>query len=99
MVSYRDAAACRHDLQDPERWFPISPRAAELDPHPVAVCGLCPVRTECLQDALTHSRVDGTWGGLNEWERKPLHARHRQIVGQTAEAQGSETPIGLGHAG
>jgi WhiB family redox-sensing transcriptional regulator len=38
-----------------------------------AVCRACPVKADCLADALEHRHV-GIWGGLTDEERKPLHA-------------------------
>ncbi|MFF4417028.1 WhiB family transcriptional regulator [Streptosporangium sp. NPDC001559] len=35
-----------------------------------AICAQCPVRTECLNYALSRPEKYGTWGGLNEEERK-----------------------------
>jgi hypothetical protein len=34
-----------------------------------AICAQCPVRTECLDYALSRPEKYGTWGGLNEDER------------------------------
>ena len=47
--------------------------------HAVKVaCGGCPVRTECLADALDN-RVDfGVWGGMTERERRRLLRRAAQ---------------------
>lgn len=33
------------------------------------VCGRCPIRPECLYDALTHRAPHGIWGGLSREER------------------------------
>ena len=42
-------------------------------------CGACPVRTECLADALDN-RVDfGVWGGMTERERRRLLRRHPDV--------------------
>ncbi|GAA4988535.1 WhiB family transcriptional regulator [Kineococcus glutinatus] len=44
-----------------------------------AVCGGCPVRTECLADALD-SRVEfGVWGGMTERERRALLKRRPNV--------------------
>ena len=34
-----------------------------------AMCASCPVRTECLDYAISRPEKYGTWGGLNEDER------------------------------
>lgn len=39
------------------------------------VCGLCPVKDECLQDALDRDEEFGIWGGLTERERRKLKRR------------------------
>ena len=44
-----------------------------------AACGACPVRTQCLADALDN-RVDfGVWGGMTERERRRLLRRHPHV--------------------
>jgi len=40
-----------------------------------AVCLGCPVRTECLADALDHRIAFGVWGGMTERERRALLRR------------------------
>lgn len=42
-----------------------------------AVCGACPVGTECLMYALTIREPYGIWGGLTEMERRQrkIHVR------------------------
>ncbi len=39
------------------------------------VCQGCPVRTECLADALDNRTEFGVWGGLTERERRALLRR------------------------
>ncbi len=44
-----------------------------------AVCAGCPVRLECLADALD-SRADfGVWGGMTERERRALLRRRPEV--------------------
>ena len=44
-----------------------------------AVCAGCPVRTECLADALD-SRIEyGVWGGMTERERRALLKRRPNV--------------------
>jgi WhiB family transcriptional regulator, redox-sensing transcriptional regulator len=45
-----------------------------------SVCRGCPVRTECLADALDNRVEFGVWGGLTERERRAL-LRRRPNVG------------------
>jgi WhiB family redox-sensing transcriptional regulator len=43
------------------------------------VCGGCPVRTECLADALDNRVEFGVWGGLTERERRALLRRRPTV--------------------
>jgi WhiB family transcriptional regulator, redox-sensing transcriptional regulator len=43
------------------------------------VCGGCPVRTECLADALDNRVEFGVWGGLTERERRALLRRRPAV--------------------
>lgn len=54
-----------------------------------AVCQGCPVRLDCLADALD-SRADfGVWGGMTERERRALLRRRPDVVSWRAELFGS----------
>lgn len=44
-----------------------------------AVCLGCPVRTECLADALDNRIEFGVWGGMTERERRALLRRRPDI--------------------
>jgi hypothetical protein len=39
------------------------------------VCGLCPVKAECLEFALTNDEREGIWGGLSPRVRDQLRAQ------------------------
>jgi WhiB family redox-sensing transcriptional regulator len=43
------------------------------------VCRGCPVRTECLADALDNRVEFGVWGGLTERERRALLRRRPDV--------------------
>lgn len=65
-------AACRG--QDVELFYskdPANVRAA------LRVCGQCPVRQECYEDAVARGEWFGVWGGLKE-------SRRRRIVREVA---------------
>lgn len=44
-----------------------------------SVCRGCPVRTECLADALDNRVEFGVWGGLTERERRSLLRRRPDV--------------------
>lgn len=74
-------ARCRDE--DPELFFPIGTTglaAAQLA-RAKAVCGLCPVRVECLEWALETGQDAGVWGGLSEEERRALRRLRRPSSG------------------
>ena len=57
---------------DPEAFFPEkggSTREAKR------ICGVCEVREECLEYALSNDERFGIWGGLSERERRRLKRR------------------------
>jgi WhiB family redox-sensing transcriptional regulator len=43
------------------------------------VCAGCPVRTECLADALDNRMEFGVWGGMTERERRALLRRRPDV--------------------
>ena len=43
------------------------------------ICRGCPVRYECLADALDNRIEFGVWGGMTERERRALLRRHPQV--------------------
>jgi WhiB family redox-sensing transcriptional regulator len=43
------------------------------------VCRACPVRMECLADALDNRVEYGVWGGMTERERRALLRRNPQV--------------------
>lgn len=66
-------AACR--TADPDELF--TQGAAQN--RAKAVCTGCPVRTECLADALDNRVEFGVWGGLTERERRALLRRRPSV--------------------
>lgn len=77
-ADWRVDAACRDD--DPDGLFVrgAEQRKAKL------VCVACPVRTECLAEALDNRIEFGVWGGMTERERRAL-LRRRPDVGSWRE--------------
>jgi WhiB family redox-sensing transcriptional regulator len=71
---WRVRAACRD--ADPDGLFV---RGAEQN-RAKLVCMGCPVRTECLAEALD-SRINfGVWGGMTERERRALLRRRPEVA-------------------
>ena len=67
------AAACRP--MDPDELFV---RGASQN-RAKAICAACPVRTECLADALDNRVEFGVWGGMTERERRALLRRRPDV--------------------
>src|SRR6187200_3698440 len=63
------AAACRQAAPDE-----LFVRGAEQNKAKL-VCSGCPVRTECLAEALDNQIEWGVWGGMTERERRALLRR------------------------
>jgi WhiB family redox-sensing transcriptional regulator len=67
------------------------------------LCGGCPVRVECLADALDNRTEFGVWGGMTERERRALLKRRPNVTSwrrllETARAEHSAILVG-GSAG
>ncbi|MGH3661796.1 MAG: WhiB family transcriptional regulator [Micromonosporaceae bacterium] len=73
IADWASQAACRDG--DPDALFV---QGAEQN---VAkrVCRGCPVRYECLADALDNRIEFGVWGGMTERERRALLRRHPAV--------------------
>ena len=67
-------SACR--TSDPDELFVTG--AAQN--RAKAVCMGCPVRTECLSDALDNRVEFGVWGGMTERERRALLRRRPDVT-------------------
>ncbi len=68
------SAACR--TADPDALFV---QGAEQN-RAKALCMGCPVRTECLADALDNRVEFGVWGGMTERERRALLRRRPDVA-------------------
>ena len=66
-------ALCAQD--DPDRLFVrgAAQRAART------LCFECPVRRQCLAEAMDTGMEFGVWGGLTERERRALRQRHPEV--------------------
>jgi WhiB family transcriptional regulator, redox-sensing transcriptional regulator len=74
VVDWPSLAACR--TGDPDALFV---RGAQQN---VAkrICRSCPVRIECLVEALDKRTEFGVWGGMTERERRALLRRHPNVT-------------------
>ncbi|TNC22916.1 WhiB family transcriptional regulator [Amycolatopsis alkalitolerans] len=72
--SWRAGALCRDT--DPDELFV---RGADQNRAKV-VCMGCPVRTECLAEALDSRISFGIWGGMTERERRALLRRRPDVT-------------------
>lgn len=68
-----DAACC---AADPELFFP---RRGTMSTKAKEVCAACPVRRECLEQAI-ETDAWGIWGGTSEEERRALKRRDRRFA-------------------
>lgn len=81
------------DTTDPQAWVAQS-ACRNADPDELfvtgaaqkrakVVCTGCPVRTECLSDALDNRVEFGVWGGMTERERRALLRRRPDVTSWT----------------
>jgi WhiB family transcriptional regulator, redox-sensing transcriptional regulator len=61
---------------DPALFFPARGDFRAVDAAR-AVCSGCPVRSECLAYAISHSEHYGVWGGTSERQRRRIRAAGR----------------------
>ena len=64
---WHEAAACKD--YECELFFPLYVRDAT---PALRICGMCPVRPECLAWALDKDIRHGVWGGTTEQEREVI---------------------------
>lgn len=91
-VSWASRAACRG--LDPDALF-VQGAAQNRAKR---VCLGCPVRTECLADALDNRMEFGVWGGMTERERRALLRRRPEVQSWRAlfeSARDGHEPVGV----
>jgi WhiB family redox-sensing transcriptional regulator len=71
---WRISASCRNEEPDELFVRGAEQRKAKL------VCLGCPVRTECLAEALDNRIEFGVWGGMTERERRALLRRRPDVL-------------------
>ncbi|MGI5479317.1 WhiB family transcriptional regulator [Streptomyces lavendofoliae] len=73
-TSWQSRGVCHGmDPEDADATFFPLPRDHEAIAEAKELCGLCPVRRDCLNYALENVLKEGVWGGLTEAERRPWH--------------------------
>lgn len=81
-TSWHADAACRGET--PAVFFgPHNESEADREIREVdakVICHFCPVRSECLDYAITRPEKYGIWGGLNEDERERERRRRRRAA-------------------
>lgn len=92
-TDWTTSAACR--ASDPDALFVQG--AAQN--RAKAICLACPVRTECLADALDNRIEFGVWGGMTERERRALLRRRPtaswRTVLEAAKNEHQKLPTGV----
>ena len=53
---------------DPDAWYPDREPAAAV----LRVCAACPVRPDCLGQALADAEMHGVWGGTTPAQRRQM---------------------------
>lgn len=90
ILPWQDSAACigaDTAIFFPESGDPVGPAKA--------LCRACPVREQCLADALERGEVHGVWGGLSVKERRKYRRQH----GLLRKPGGQPQPINHGTNG
>lgn len=67
---WRDRAACKG--KTPALWFPTLDDPDNHGQHAKTICATCPVREQCLIDAVSTRQMHGILGGAGEKQRRPL---------------------------
>ena len=62
------------------------------------LCSGCPVRTECLAEALDNQIEWGVWGGMTERERRALLRRRPNVTSWRMLLETAQTDHGHGSA-
>jgi WhiB family transcriptional regulator, redox-sensing transcriptional regulator len=74
-ATWQQDAACRD--ADPDLFFGNDERTRQAA---LSYCTNCPVRIECLEQALASRETYGIWGGTDEHERKRLLRQRRRAA-------------------
>jgi WhiB family transcriptional regulator, redox-sensing transcriptional regulator len=83
-------AACGSGSMSPDALFVEGSAQREAR----VVCQACPVRLECLADALDNRMDFGVWGGMTERERRALLRRRPEVRSWWTELVPAEELVG-----
>ena len=81
-MNWDDEAACQST--DPDLFFPTEEFSEQVA---VRICRGCPVRTQCLEFALTARLEHGVWSGLTESKRRSLRRSRQRKARRLATAR------------
>jgi WhiB family transcriptional regulator, redox-sensing transcriptional regulator len=73
--SWQDHAACAD--ADADLFFSSDEEAQR---EALAYCDACPVRSACLEHAVTNREQYGIWGGVREQDRRRITRERRQAA-------------------
>jgi WhiB family redox-sensing transcriptional regulator len=74
-LEWQNDAACRDVGGD--AWYPEERMRA---PIAKSICEGCPVRTQCLEDALERHDQHGIWGGYSVEERREMQRQRAEVA-------------------
>jgi WhiB family redox-sensing transcriptional regulator len=77
-TDWRIRARCREIGTDV--FYPESSEDTEMVDAAKSICEVCPVKPQCLEEALDTREVYGIWGGTSAWQRRALHRQRGQGV-------------------
>lgn len=89
-ADWRPLAACRS--HDPALWFPERGHDTR---QAKAICAGCPVREQCLEQAIADGETVGIWGGLSGRE---MRQEKRRRAGEPLKRGPKTKPIKHGTA-
>ncbi|MCF2705921.1 WhiB family transcriptional regulator [Arcanobacterium haemolyticum] len=78
-LHWQDFALCAQT--DPDIFFPE--KGGSTTPA-TSVCSACPVRSQCLDYAISHDIRHGIWGGMSDNDRRRISRERRRMNGQGA---------------
>lgn len=79
-------AKCLHG--DPDLWFPEKGHADQSF-WARAICSTCPVRGECLDQALAERHTHGIWGGTTPGQREGHYDVARSPIRSLLDQEGA----------